>query len=74
MPEWTGYWLDDRTFLTQAIDKDGIMQWCMITTSIPRDKNGNITYDHLTGKLFDLEIIDPDNFYWKGQHLKMRIE
>ena len=74
MPIAHGYWLDDKTFLCPAVDKDGTMYWCKLTTYTPRDENGNITYDHLSGKYFDMEIVDPEHFEWKGQILRLTIE
>lgn len=71
MPEWIGYWLDDKTFLAPAVDKEGTTYWCKFTTFAPRDENGSITYDHLTGKYFEMEIIDPNDFEWHGMRCKI---
>lgn len=71
MPIAHGYWLDDHTFIAPAVDKDGVISWVKLTTYAPRDEDGNVKYDPITGKLFDLEIIDPDDFEWKGMRLKL---
>ncbi len=71
MPEWIGYWLDDKTFLAPAADKDGTIYWCKFTIFAPRNKDGSITYDHLTGKYFEMEIIDSNNFEWHGMKYKL---
>ena len=71
MSAWTGYWLDDYTFIAPAINKDKTIYWIKITTFSPKDKNGTITYDHLTEKYFEMEIIDPNDFEWHGMRYKI---
>ena len=68
-----GYWLDDYTFICPAVDKDKNIQWIMITTAMPKNSEGTIQYDHITGKYFDMTIIDPNNFEWKGKRLKIEL-
>lgn len=70
---FSGYWLDDYTFICQAVDKDQKVYWCKLTTFMPKDKNGNITCDLITGKYFEMKIIDPDNFEWKGYKCKLSL-
>ncbi len=68
-----GYWLDDYTFICPAVDKDGMILWCKLTTTLPRDKDGTIKFDPVSGKGFDLEIINPHNFEWNGYKLSLEV-
>ena len=76
MPTFTGYWLDDYTFLCPATsekDNDGTIYWCKLTMALPRGKDDTIQFDPVTGKAFDMEIIDPEDFEWKGRRLRLCI-
>lgn len=67
---FTGYWLDDYTFICKAYDveiKD--YKWVEIKTILPKEKDGTIRFDSVSQKAFDMEIIDPNNFYWNGKRL-----
>ena len=66
-----GYWLDDSTCIFPAMDKDGIVSWWKLTTALPKDKDGTINFDPISGKGFDLEAIDPHNFEWNGYKLSL---
>ena len=68
---FTGYWLDDYNFLCPAVDKDKNNYWVLIKTVLPRDENGSISFDPISGKAFDMEIIDPDCFEWQGRKCKI---
>lgn len=73
MPEFTGYWLDEYTFLCPAVDKNDpyTVKWCMMKTALPRNKNGTIEFDPVSGKYYDLIILDNDEFEWKGMKCKI---
>ena len=69
---FSGYWLDDYNFLCPARTKDGETQWVLLTTYAPKDKNGTITCDNITGKYFDITLIDnPNDFKWKGKRVRI---
>lgn len=70
---FTGYWLDDYTFICKAYDveiKD--YKWVEIKTILPKEKDGTIRFDDVSQKAFDIEIIDPNNFYWNGKRLTIK--
>lgn len=72
---FTGYWLDDYTFICKAYDKETKdYKWVKITTILPREKDGTIRFDPISHKAFDMEIIDPNNFYWNGKRLTIEEE
>lgn len=70
MPQIKGLYLDEKNIITPAVDADGKTTWWLMTFT--KDVvNGIIEVDYEGEKFFDMKEIDPNNFEWNGQKLKI---
>ena len=70
MPQITGFYLDDKNIITPGVGMDGKTTWWLMTFT--KDiVDGIIEVDYEGEKFFDMKEIDPNNFEWTGQKLKI---
>lgn len=69
MNEFELYQLDEHHAIGEFVDKDGHLSWQMITTNAPIINN-----EVDAGAGFELCEIDPNDFEWNGQRVRIWIE
>lgn len=66
----SGHYLDDKTIITPGVDEDGKVTWWLVTFT-KEIVDGVITCDYEGENIFDIKEIDPNDFEWNGQKLKI---
>ena len=71
MIEFRGYYIDKQNMVVPGIDADGNVTWWLITF-LNEVVDNTIVLGDPGKKFFDMKEIDPNDFEWNGQ--KLRIE
>ena len=68
--QFSGYYLDEKNIVSPAVDSEGNTRW-YIVTFLNAPINGVIPIGEYGEKFFDMKEIDPNDFEWNGQRLKI---
>ena len=68
--EFKGYYLDDQNIVSPAVNYSGETVWYLITFTKPVI-DGEIKIDKHGDQFFEIREIDPNDFEWNGQQLKI---
>lgn len=70
MIEFNGFYLDKQNIVTPGVNSEGEVTWWLITF-LNEVVDNTIDIGKPGEKFFDMKEIDPNNFEWNGQHLRI---